>query len=181
MPDHHDATHSEICELCGRDTLEAAYSPERSTRGLTVQLCKHCGLVQSTPRIDRAPRAAMAVSSGADWGNVRYGKGFRTRPALTALKRHAETSKPLAILDVGSNRGSFVKAVLDDVPDATITALEPDERVAASCANLPRVDSSPRASRMRRWRASVSTSSIPVTRSSTSPIRRPRSPITGAC
>jgi SAM-dependent methyltransferase len=134
MPDH------ELCDLCGRDTLEAAYSPERSTRGLTVQLCKHCGLVQSTPRIDRAPRAAMAVSSGADWGNVRYGKGFRTRPALTALKRHAETSKPLAILDVGSNRGSFVKAVLDDVPDAIITAVEPDERVAASCAGLPRVD-----------------------------------------
>jgi ubiquinone/menaquinone biosynthesis C-methylase UbiE len=129
-----------VCELCGHDTLEKIYTPERSTRGLTVQLCKHCGLVQSTPRIDRAPRAAMAVSSGADWGNVRYGKGFRTRVAANALARHADITKPIAILDVGSNRGSFVKAALDVAREANITALEPDERVAQSCAGLDRVE-----------------------------------------
>ena len=136
MPERNDT----LCELCGRDALDAVYTPERSTRGLTVHLCRHCGMAQSTPRIDRAARAPMAVSSGADWGNVRYGKGFRTRPALAALKRHAETGKPLAILDVGSNRGSFVKAVLEDVHDAFITAVEPDERVAQSSAGFYRVE-----------------------------------------
>ncbi|HEX3675756.1 MAG TPA: class I SAM-dependent methyltransferase [Rhizomicrobium sp.] len=126
------------CELCGRDALEAAYSPERSTRGLTVHLCKHCGLIQSLPRIDRAPRAAMAVSSGADWGNVRYGKGFRTKQAVAALTRHIDVTAPVAILDVGSNRGSFARAALDEAPHAHIVAVEPDERVAASCACLER-------------------------------------------
>ncbi|MGH6871697.1 MAG: class I SAM-dependent methyltransferase [Rhizomicrobium sp.] len=131
---------NDICELCGHDTLEAVYAPERSTRGLTVQLCRQCGLVQSTPRIDRAARAPMAVSSGADWGNVRYGKGFRTRQALAALRRHAEIHQPLAILDVGSNRGSFVKAVLDELPGAFVTAVEPDERVAQSSAGFYRAE-----------------------------------------
>ncbi|HEY2069385.1 MAG TPA: methyltransferase domain-containing protein [Rhizomicrobium sp.] len=128
------------CELCGHDSLEAIYTPERSTRGLTIHLCRHCGLVQSTPRIDRAPRAAMAVSSGADWGNVRYGKGFRTRIAVNALTKYADVTHGLSVLDVGSNRGSFVKATLDAVPDAHIVALEPDERVAQSCAALDRVE-----------------------------------------
>ncbi len=126
------------CELCGHDTLETAYTPERSTRGLTVHLCRHCGLIQSLPRIDRAPRAAMAVSSGADWGNVRYGKGFRTKQALAALARHADLTKPLSILDVGSNRGSFARAALEDAPNATIVAVEPDERVSQSCGDLAR-------------------------------------------
>jgi 2-polyprenyl-3-methyl-5-hydroxy-6-metoxy-1,4-benzoquinol methylase len=130
----------ELCELCGHDTLETAYAPERSTRGLTVHLCRHCGLLQSTPRIDRAARAPMAVSSGADWGNVRYGKGFRTKPALAAFARYTDAIGPQEILDVGSNRGSFVRAALEHSPEAHIVAVEPDERVAQSCAGLDGVE-----------------------------------------
>jgi SAM-dependent methyltransferase len=131
---------NEACELCGSNLLDAVYSPERSTRGLTVYLCRHCGLVQSLPRIARAERASPAVSSGADWGNIRYGKGFRTAQALAALKRHADLSAHLSVLDVGSNRGSFVRAFLDAAPNADIVAIEPDERIAASCAGLDRCE-----------------------------------------
>ena len=70
---------TDLCDLCRSPALEQVYQPPGSGRGLTVYLCDHCGLVQSLPRIDRAPRRAAAVSAGADWGNVRYGKGFRTR------------------------------------------------------------------------------------------------------
>ena len=129
---------SNNCDLCGRDALHAIYEPERSTRGLKIHLCEFCGLLQSLPRIDRAPRAPMAVSSGADWGNVRYGKGFRTRAAMDALASHADLSRELSILDVGSNRGSFARAVLNAAPNANLVALEPDERVAGLCADLPR-------------------------------------------
>jgi SAM-dependent methyltransferase len=131
---------TETCDLCRHDTLEAIYTPERSTRGLTVHLCNHCGLVQSLPRLDRAPRAGMAVSSGADWGNVRYGKGFRTKPAIAALRRYADLGTNFAILDVGSNRGSFARAALEEAPLATIVAVEPDERVAQSCGDLERTE-----------------------------------------
>jgi 2-polyprenyl-3-methyl-5-hydroxy-6-metoxy-1,4-benzoquinol methylase len=129
---------TETCDLCRHDSLEAVYTPERSSRGLTVNLCRHCGLLQSLPRIDRVARAAVAVSGGADWGNVRYGKGFRTKAALTALRQYADLSSEFSVLDVGSNRGSFASALLDKAPLASIVAIEPDERVAQSCAGLAR-------------------------------------------
>ena len=76
------------------NSLTFAYQPEGSTRGLKVYLCRHCGLVQSTPRIDRTQkRHAAAVSGGADWGNVRYGKGFRTQAAMETLARHARSRR----------------------------------------------------------------------------------------
>ncbi|HEV7959443.1 MAG TPA: class I SAM-dependent methyltransferase [Rhizomicrobium sp.] len=127
------------CDFCGQNSLVFAYQADRSTRGLKVHVCRHCGLVQSTPRIDRTPeRHEATVSGGADWGNVRYGKGFRTQAAMDALARHANLGDPLALLDVGSNRGSFATAFLDAAPNARITAVEPDERYADSCAGLPR-------------------------------------------
>lgn len=127
------------CNLCGQDALSFAYQPERSPRKLNVYLCRHCGLVQSLPRIDRTTgRQDAAVSCGADWGNVRYGKGFRTDTAMHALAAHTALDQPLTLLDVGSNRGRFAKAFLDAAPKAHITAVEPDERYADSCADLPR-------------------------------------------
>jgi SAM-dependent methyltransferase len=129
------------CDFCRRENLTAVYKPEGTTRGLTVYLCHHCGLVQSAPRIARTKeRHSAAVSGGADWGNVRYGKGFRTDIALEALTAHADLSRPLTLLDVGSNRGSFAKAFLNAAPAAQITAVEPDERFAESCGDLPRTE-----------------------------------------
>ncbi len=130
----------ELCELCRRETLESVYKPESSVRGLTVHLCRYCGLVQSLPRADRATRAPAAVSSGADWGNVRYGKGFRTQACLDALSRHIDLDRELSVLDVGSNRGSFAKSFLASAPKSHLVAVEPDERFAASCAELPRTE-----------------------------------------
>jgi SAM-dependent methyltransferase len=129
-----------ICELCRRDALDLVYEPEASKRGLKVYECAHCGLVQSLPRIDRAPRAPAAVSGGADWGNVRYGKAFRTQAALSILGRHADISGELSLLDVGSNRGSFVRAFLEIAHAAQVVAVEPDERVADACAGIDRVE-----------------------------------------
>jgi SAM-dependent methyltransferase len=130
-----------LCDFCGQDSLSFVYAPERSTRGLTVHLCGHCGLVQSLPRIDRtAARHEAAVSGGADWGNVRYGKGFRTRQAMDALAPYANFEEKLAVLDVGSNRGRFAEAILNAAPNARLVAVEPDERYAQLCGSLPRTE-----------------------------------------
>jgi SAM-dependent methyltransferase len=131
---------SNSCGLCNETSLDEVYTPERSTRGIKVYLCRHCGLVQSLPRIDHASRQAVAVSSGADWGNVRYGKGFRTQAALDAIARHTDLSLPLSVLDVGSNRGRFARAFLDAAPNGHLVAVEPDERVVQSCAGFERTE-----------------------------------------
>ncbi len=128
---------AELCDLCRASALEPIYRPE-SGRGLSVHLCQSCGLVQSLPRIDRAPRRTAAVSGDADWGNIRYGKGFRTEACLSLISCRSDLKRPLRLLDVGSNRGSFAKDFLDLAAAAEVTAVEPDERVADSCAGLPR-------------------------------------------
>lgn len=95
--------------------------------------------MQSGPRIARTKtRQDAAVSGGADWGNVRYGKGFRTNAVMEALARHADLATNLALLDVGSNRGNFARAFLAAAPSAALTALEPDERFAGLAGELPR-------------------------------------------
>jgi SAM-dependent methyltransferase len=131
---------TDLCDLCRSPALEPVYQPPGSGRGLTVYLCDHCGLMQSLPRIDRAPRRAASVSSGADWGNVRYGKGFRTEACLSILRTRADLGQRLHVLDVGSNRGSFARALLAEAPSARLTCVEPDERVAVPCSDNERVD-----------------------------------------
>lgn len=132
---------SVCCEFCRRDCLCYAYSPDGSTRRLKVYICRHCALVQSLPRIARtSQRHGPAISGGADWGNVRYGKGFRATHALDRLARHTERNARLTLLDVGSNRGSFTKAFVEAWPHAKVTAIEPDERLASSLVGVGRAE-----------------------------------------
>jgi SAM-dependent methyltransferase len=131
---------SEPCDLCRSPALERIYEPEGGGRGLAVHICSHCGLVQSLPRAASGPRRVAAVSAGADWGNVRYGKGFRTEACLSLARSHADFHRALNVLDVGSNRGSFARALLAVAPAARLTCVEPDERVAKLCARLDRAE-----------------------------------------
>ena len=133
-------TASERCELCQQAALEPVYRAAGTARGLTVNLCRHCGLLQSLPRIDQAPRRGASASGAADWGNIRYGKGFRTAQAMAALRRHADLSAPSQVLDVGSNRGSFARQFLAAAPHAALVAVEPDTRVVHSVADLERTE-----------------------------------------
>jgi SAM-dependent methyltransferase len=57
------------------------------------------------------------------------------------LRARADLGQPLSVLDVGSNRGSFARALLAAAPSARLTCVEPDERVAVSCSDIERVES----------------------------------------
>ncbi|MGF1626156.1 MAG: methyltransferase domain-containing protein [Alphaproteobacteria bacterium] len=120
------------CPLCGCADLRPAYRPRGTARDLTVHVCHGCGLVQSLPRQATAPKQPR-VSGGADWGNVRYGKGFRLEDTMRRIGDRA----PRRILDIGSNRGAFVEAAGRRWPQASITAIEPDQRVVGHYAAMP--------------------------------------------
>jgi SAM-dependent methyltransferase len=100
-------------------------------------MCARCGLLQSLPRVDRAPRRSATVSAGADWGNLRYGKGFRAEANLTTLRPFLNKRKALRVLDVGANRGAFSLELKTAYPSANIIGIEPDERVVGAWSSKP--------------------------------------------
>lgn len=125
------------CPICGGTDLPAIYRPFNGQRGLTVHLCTGCGLVQSLPRIDHVDNRVRAVSSGGDWGNVRYGKGFRTDASFALMKRVGALEGLQKVLDIGANRGAFCLELHRQVPSAAITALEPDATVVDALRDQP--------------------------------------------
>lgn len=125
------------CDLCDKTSLTQVYAAPDSSRKLTVWVCSHCGLMQSLPRVDRAARRPATVSAGADWGNLRYGKGFRAEANLTALKPYLNKKSSLRVLDVGTNRGAFALELKTHYPQAQLIGIEPDERVVDAWARKP--------------------------------------------
>ncbi len=121
------------CPLCRDADLRPAYRPRGTARDLTVHVCGGCGLVQSLPRKATAAKRPASISGGADWGNVRYGKGFRLADTMRAL----DACRPVSILDIGSNRGAFAQAARERWPDAAIVAVEPDARVVGDTRAIP--------------------------------------------
>jgi transketolase len=129
---------AEVCGLCGHKPLSTVYEAPGSARGLRVAICPFCELLQSLPR-DRQGDRKQRLSGGADWGNIRYGKQFALAPALAMIQANAQPAGFCRILDVGSSRGDFVKAMLSLAPQAAITAVEPDDRLTDSYRQLPGV------------------------------------------
>ncbi|WP_262691442.1 methyltransferase domain-containing protein [Kordiimonas aestuarii] len=124
-------TETERCDLCGSSGLAMAYDVPGTARGLKAYVCDDCGLVQSLPRIDHVARRSAFPDSGAGFGNIRYGKGFRTQFALDTIAKYRPLERFKYCMDVGANRGSFILALQKQAPDIKIDAVEPDERVLA--------------------------------------------------
>jgi len=131
---------SDFCDLCQKGDLRRVYEAPTGNRGLSVYVCLTCGLVQSLPRIDHVSERTVAVSGGADWGNIRYGKGFRTELAIGILERFVDFKEVRSCLDVGANRGSFVNRIKQVAPQASIVAIEPDSNIVGEYAQLQGVD-----------------------------------------
>ena len=131
---------NERCDLCASDRLELAYKPPTSMRGLAVFVCKKCGLVQSLPRIDHVSSRNVAISGGANWGNIRYGKSFLTDRAITLLTSILDLGMVCNCLDVGANRGSFVLRLHEIAPQANILAVEPDGHIVSDYVDIPGIE-----------------------------------------
>lgn len=130
---------SDACDLCGQAPLDRLYEPDGTRRGLAVFVCPRCALVQSLPRIDHIAARPVAVSAAADWGNLRYGKGFHADAALKALAEAADLGAMRRVLDVGANRGGFALALLEAHPHLRVTAIEPDGGVTGAYADHPAI------------------------------------------
>ena len=114
------------CDLCSGTDLEKIYTPPTTKRGLAVYICNFCGLLQSIPRIDRVENKEVTTSSGADWGNVRYGKQFDVDEAVEILSKVLDKEATKRVLDIGCGRDAdFLKAMNDWNPMLMRYGLEP--------------------------------------------------------
>ena len=120
------------CDLCRSPKLELLYIPEGSLRDAHIHVCAYCGLIQSKQSDDykKIPRIA-SISSRANWGNIRHGKGLRMPCCLEFIKKHIKNRNGMKkILDIGSNRGDFMKSARRIFPEIDqILGIEPDQSI----------------------------------------------------
>ena len=117
-----------FCDFC-KNKLEKKYNPVNTKRGMQVCVCTNCGLVQSVQSQEKPDKRIQTLSCNADWGNVRHGKGLRLKHFINAVKNCVNWKNVNHVLDVGSNRGSFVNWLLEENNRLNVTAVEPDSEI----------------------------------------------------
>ena len=126
------------CDFCGYTKGSSLYEPTGTRRGAQIWCCSKCGLVQSlfSKQEDSKIRT---LSTDADWGNVRHGKGVRFDYLKKLIKKYVDFGSVKNIVDIGSNRGDFVNWANEVMPNASIIAIEPDRSVTFSYENKDRI------------------------------------------
>lgn len=117
------------CDYCISDELLKIYKPKGSLLGCIVYVCRSCGLTQSFKKLKKKINRKKRISGNADWGNIRYGKAFRTNKTLNILKRNSQLRNIKNCLDIGSNRGSFINSLLNIKKNINFVGIEPDKNL----------------------------------------------------
>ena len=117
------------CDNCLQEKFSYSYKAIGTVRNVKVYVCDECGLIQSLPRIAHVKNRPRKVTSGAAWGNVRYGKGFITEKSIKVIAKFIDLNKIKTLCDIGANRGSFINKISSLFPELNVIAIEPDTRV----------------------------------------------------
>ena len=129
----------ESCDFCASAQLAHVYTPINSARGMEVYVCGHCGLVQSFPTVPYQSRPPGSMSADADRSSYRYTKDVISDRYDKCFSQCVDFSKIKNFLDVGSNRGAFIKFLETQHPGKQIVGIEPDPSVTGAYAELPNV------------------------------------------
>lgn len=129
----------EHCDFCASTQLDHVYTPINSARGMEVYVCSHCGLVQSFSTIAYQSRPPGSMSADADRSSYRYTKDVISDRYDECFAQCVDFTKIGRVLDVGSNRGAFVKHVEANFPGKQITCVEPDATITGAYFTLPNV------------------------------------------
>lgn len=115
------------CDFCKSTKLTTEYKPKTTKRDISILVCNQCDLIQSWPRKTGIYGRTVAVSGDADWGNVRYGKLQSLNHSITFMKNHINFQNYNNFLDIGANRGAFIKYIQKNYKEKKITAIENDK------------------------------------------------------
>lgn len=128
------------CDFCTSVQLEHVYTPINSARGMEVYVCGHCGLVQSFPTVAYQSRPPGSMSADADRSSYRYTKDVISDRYNKCFSQCVDFAKVEHVLDVGSNRGAFIKYLETRYPGKQIVGIEPDPSVTGGYSELPNVN-----------------------------------------
>jgi 2-polyprenyl-3-methyl-5-hydroxy-6-metoxy-1,4-benzoquinol methylase len=117
------------CDYCNTQNLIFSYEAPTTKRHLKVYVCNDCGLIQSWPRLSGVYKRTVAVSGGADWGYIRYGKQLRLKQSLLIIEKHINFGEINNVLDIGSNRGFLLEHLAKNYAHLNLTGIEPDINV----------------------------------------------------
>lgn len=130
---------SKTCDSCNHSLLILGGKPVGTRVGASIGWCSRCGLFQSTYGFAKQARHSPSISSDANWGNIRHGKGVRIAALDSYLRQIVSVAENIRILDVGSNRGDFCRWATEHNPTAEIVAIEPDESVVSDYSSLANI------------------------------------------
>ena len=134
-----DKENKPVCDFCRRQKLTAIYKVPTSNLGVSVCLCLNCGLAQSISKQKIIKNRTVSTSSDAGWGNIRQGKSLRFKKIRNEMDNEIDFTGLKRILDIGSNRGDFVKWIREKNTSSEITAVEPDKTLVGGYKNISNV------------------------------------------
>lgn len=133
-------TQTATCDFCQSNNLVEVYKVPNSLYQVRVFVCGNCGLTQSIKGKEKSPKKQRGASSGANFGNLRVGKGLRFASIKLFLTENLNFKTIKTILDIGSNRGDFLLWISNNYPKIILTGIEPDTTVIGEYRKLPKLN-----------------------------------------
>lgn len=127
------------CDFCDGATKHV-YDPINSKRGVIVNLCLTCGLLQSISTKPYLSRPPGSMSSDADRSSYRYTKDVVSDRYIKVFNEFIDFSSIDNILDIGSNRGVFINWIHENYGKKNVTAIEPHPYIVKSYAGIDTID-----------------------------------------
>jgi 2-polyprenyl-3-methyl-5-hydroxy-6-metoxy-1,4-benzoquinol methylase len=130
----------DACDFCSSSNISYVYTPIRSKRGMEVVFCNDCGLFESISTIPYKSRPPGNLSCDADRSSLKITKGLTFVNYRPLLEEYFISSDSVNIIDIGSNRGTFVEWAESNLNIKEITAIETDVLITEDYAKNNNLD-----------------------------------------
>ena len=117
------------CDCGNTSVISLNYQPLGSEINANLYHCNDCETILSQRRTLLVKSRKKSISCDANWGNIRHGKGARLSQNISFFDKIISKQCLLDVLDIGSNRGYFVKWLINTHQCKNIYAVESDEIV----------------------------------------------------
>ena len=130
----------DTCDFCSSNNVSHVYTPIRSKRGMEVVFCNDCGLFESISTTPYKSRPPGNLSCDADRSSLKITKGLTFVNYQELLEKYFISLDAVNIIDIGSNRGTFVEWAEGNLNIKEITAVETDVLITDDYAKNKNLD-----------------------------------------